>query len=107
MEEQLDPLLTLNSALHAVQQDEKSHAMTAECMGPPPLPSSLAMRDARYSVSSNTSTAAAVPTTPEEARRALEVVLTFLEQQPNGYLDLQESITVGKLMEKLKLHSRT
>ena len=37
----------------------------------------------------------------------MEVVLGFFEQQPNGYLDMQESITVGKLMEKLRLQTRT
>jgi hypothetical protein len=47
------------------------------------------------------------PTSPEEARQAMEIVLSFFEQQPNGYLDLQESITVGKLMEKLRLETRT
>ena len=35
----------------------------------------------------------------------MQVVLSFFEQQPHGFLDLQESVTIGKLMEKLKLHS--
>jgi hypothetical protein len=41
-------------------------------------------------------------TTPEEARRALTVVLTFFQQ--HGSLDFNESVIMGKLMDKLKLH---
>lgn len=72
----------------------------AETMGPPPLPASLAVRDHRRR---SCTPAAAASTSPEEARRALQVVLHFFEQQPNGFLDLQESVTLGKLMEKLRL----
>jgi len=39
----------------------------------------------------------------DEARRALELVMTFFQQQPSGLVDPQEYITMGKLMEKLKL----
>lgn len=37
----------------------------------------------------------------------MEVVLSFFAQQPHGYLDLQESVTIGKLMEKLKPLTRS
>lgn len=98
MEEPPDPLGNLNSAIHLMHSDEKVH--TNESMGPPPLPANLAMR---YGNSTPVATAS---TSPEEARRALEVVLSFFEQQPHGCLDLQESVTIGKLMEKLKLQTR-
>ena len=42
---------------------------------------------------------------PDQMR--MEVVLNFFQQQPSGYLDFQESLTIGKLMEKLKLQSRS
>jgi hypothetical protein len=40
----------------------------------------------------------------DDARRALEVLMTFFKHQPSG-VDPQEYITMGKLMEKLKLQS--
>ncbi|KAK4897483.1 hypothetical protein LTR49_027976, partial [Elasticomyces elasticus] len=45
-------------------------------------------------------------TSAEDALRGLQVVHEFIEQQPGGFLDYQESVTVGKLMEKLKLRCR-
>jgi len=39
----------------------------------------------------------------DDARRALELVMTFFQHQPSGLVDPQEYITMGKLMEKLKL----
>ncbi|KAK6363900.1 hypothetical protein LTR81_028123, partial [Elasticomyces elasticus] len=42
----------------------------------------------------------------EDALRALQVVHKFIEQQPGGFLDYQESVTVGKLMEKLRPRCR-
>ncbi|KAK6431119.1 hypothetical protein LTR95_012720 [Oleoguttula sp. CCFEE 5521] len=108
MDDPSDPLLTLNSTLHLMHSNERPHTVApAETMGPPPLPS-LASREARRSSIGTALTTSSVQsaTSPEEARRALEVVLGFFEQQPHGYLDLQESVTIGKLMEKLKLQSR-
>nr|OQO22320.1 hypothetical protein B0A51_09915 [Rachicladosporium sp. CCFEE 5018]OQO22388.1 hypothetical protein B0A51_10851 [Rachicladosporium sp. CCFEE 5018] len=107
MDDSSDPLLTLNSTLHLMHDNQRPHTVTpAETMGPPPLPS-LASREARRSSIGTAITTSSVQmaTSPEEARRALEVVLGFFEQQPHGYLDLQESVTIGKLMEKLKLQS--
>lgn len=39
----------------------------------------------------------------DEARRAMEVVISFFKQQPSGLVDPQEYITMGKLMEKLTI----
>ncbi|KAI9758352.1 MAG: hypothetical protein M4579_003091 [Chaenotheca gracillima] len=39
----------------------------------------------------------------EDARRALEVVMDFFQRQPSGYVDPQEYMTIGKLMEKLRV----
>ncbi|KAM0719892.1 hypothetical protein Q7P37_004027 [Cladosporium fusiforme] len=105
LQELTDPLPNLNSAVQGMHTEGvRQHTMTpSEMMRPPPLPSNMsAPRSMTPSSISNLSAA----TSPEEARKAMEVVLSFFEQQPNGYLDLQESITVGKLMEKLKLQAR-
>lgn len=40
----------------------------------------------------------------EEAARALELVMTFFQQQHEDFVvEPQEYVTIGKLMEKLKL----
>lgn len=39
----------------------------------------------------------------EEAQRALEVVIQFFQHQPSGLVEPQDYMTIGKLMEKLKL----
>jgi len=102
MQELADPLPNLNSALHGMPHGgSRPQTMTpSELMRPPPLPSNVprSLTPASSSVLTGTS--------PEEARKAMEVVLSFFEQQPNGFLDMQESITVGKLMEKLRLQTR-
>lgn len=61
-------------------------------MHPPPLPKQ-----------SSPISAGGSPT-QDDARRALEVVWTFFQSQPSGLVvDPQEYMTIGKLMEKLKL----
>jgi hypothetical protein len=111
MEEAPDPLASLNEAMggHSSQPQLQGHQQSpdgrSDSMRPPPLPAHLQQPD---SVKREPTTAAGTPiTTPDEARRALDVVLSFFEQQPNGFLDLNESVTIGKLMEKLKLHPRS
>ncbi|KAH0541347.1 hypothetical protein FGG08_004185 [Glutinoglossum americanum] len=44
--------------------------------------------------------------TQEDARRALELVMTFFQQQPTGLVDPQEYMTIGNLMKKLKLQGQ-
>jgi hypothetical protein len=104
MQELTEPLPTLNSTLHDLPTNSQAHTMApSEMMRPPPLPSNMTVPRSF----TPSSTPHLSPTSPEEARQAMEIVLSFFEQQPNGYLDLQESITVGKLMEKLRLETRT
>lgn len=122
MEEPPDPMMTLNSTVHGMQGDMSSQNLPihgphpghvqqtispTETMGPPPLPASAMMREPRHRsitpATSNSPLQAA--TSPEDARKALEVVLGYFEQQPNGFLDLQESMMIGRLMEKLKLQA--
>jgi hypothetical protein len=105
MQELPEPLPNLNSALQNLPANSHPHTMApSEMMRPPPLPSNMTVP---RSLIPTAPSSHLPPTSPEEARKAMEVVLSFFEQQPNGYLDLQESITVGKLMEKLRLQTQT
>lgn len=40
----------------------------------------------------------------EDTKRALEVVMSFFQNQPSGFVEPQDYMMMGKLMEKLKLH---
>ncbi|KAL8996259.1 MAG: hypothetical protein Q9169_004190 [Polycauliona sp. 2 TL-2023] len=85
LEELEDPSLSIDSAMH---QHHNHSSISPSTMAPPPNPSS---------VSPPTS-----PPSQDEARRALEVVMTFFQSQLVD-VDPQDYITMGKLMEKLKL----
>ena len=104
MEESPDPVSSLDATMHSSQREMRPHTVApAETMRPPPLPMNMAQRQHRRSITpANLNTYVQPSTSPEEARRALEVVLSFFQQQPSGFLDLEESVTIGKLMEKLK-----
>jgi hypothetical protein len=39
----------------------------------------------------------------EDTKRALEVVMNFFQNQPSGFVEPQEYVMMGKLMEKLQL----
>lgn len=105
MEEPADPIGGIDetvagaTAPHLSGLDDRCNTVTPlDTMRPPPLPARLSHPDLKREATPTTS--------PEEARRALEVVLSYFEQQPSGFLDFQESVTMGKLMEKLKLQHR-
>ena len=107
MEEPPDPLVNIDEAVRASHLEDRPHTVTpSETMRPPPLPAHILV-DRKREVTPATSTSSLLASTsPEEARRALEVVMSFIEQQPTGFLDFQESMHIGKLMEKLRLQSR-
>ena len=76
-----------------------SPSQASHSMQPPPLPSTAPADDKASSASSS-------PTTPsqEEAARALELVINFFQSQNAGFLvEPQEYVTIGKLMEKLRI----
>jgi hypothetical protein len=108
MGESSDPLQSLDDAVRAPAIDERPRTVTpAEMMRPPPIPTRVLMSEPKRDVTPSTSTSSmGASTSPEEAQRALEIVMSFIEQQPTGFLDFQESMHMGKLMEKLKLQSR-
>jgi hypothetical protein len=71
-------------------------------MQPPPLPPvTIPVQQSGPSQGSSDNT----PITPsqEEAARALELVMNFFQQQPQGFVEPQEYVMIGKLMEKLKI----
>lgn len=74
-------------------------------MQPPPVPmeTSGPMDD-----DSGSSSIESSPTTPshEEAARALELVITFFQSQQAG-LEPQDFITIGRLMEKIRIKDRS
>lgn len=66
--------------------------LDVDSMAPPPVPKSSAVSP----VSSPGSP------TQDEARKALELVMNYFQNQPSG-LGVQEYVTIGKLMERLEL----
>lgn len=70
-------------------------------MAPPPHPSTSS---ASPNTSNSNMSSPISPPSQDEARRALELVMSFFQNQPTGTVDSQEFITMGKLMEKLKVH---
>ncbi|KAI7225169.1 hypothetical protein KC330_g9182 [Hortaea werneckii] len=89
---------------HNLAEDKATFA-TPEMMGPPPLPAHvLTPGSGRYLTSPVHGLSKPITTTPEEALRALEVAHSFFQQQPSGFLEYDESLTMGKLMERLTLH---
>lgn len=70
-------------------------------MQPPPVPPVVTIPTTQ----SNPTPENASPVTPsqEEAARALELVMNFFQQQPQGFVEPQEYVMIGKLMEKLKI----
>ena len=99
-----DRTLSASSELHHVSSQPPSNVHSPiqgspAVMAPPPNPLNTGS-------SANNSTLSSPVTLPsqDEARRALELVMTFFQSQPSGAVDPQEYITMGKLMEKLKVH---
>lgn len=105
MEEPSDPLISID-AVRVSEPEERPHTVTpSETMRPPPLPAHVLETKREITPATSTSSMQAA-TSSEEAQRALEVVMAFIEQQPSGFLDFYETVHMGRLMEKLKLHSR-
>ena len=109
MEEAADPLINIDEVVRVTLAEDRPHTVTpSETMRPPPLPAHILAGERKRELTPATSTSSLhSSTSPDEARQALEVVMSFIEQQPTGFLDFQESMHIGKLMEKLRLQSRS
>ncbi|EED20100.1 conserved hypothetical protein [Talaromyces stipitatus ATCC 10500] len=84
-----------NSMKHRGSNSDLKSITTS--MQPPPVPTSK---------SSAVSSPVSSPGSPtqDEARRALELVMNYIQNQPSGLgLQMQDYVTMGKLMEKLDL----
>ncbi|KAI4287362.1 MAG: hypothetical protein L6R35_003380 [Caloplaca aegaea] len=107
LEEMKEPTLSIDSTMHNIHPHSASNTpasttISPSSMAPPPHPSS-----ASPLLNSNNSPSGYSPPNPppsqDEARRALDVLMKFFKSQPSSAMDPQDYITMGKLMEKLKL----
>ncbi|KAL8955310.1 MAG: hypothetical protein Q9193_006791, partial [Seirophora villosa] len=106
LEEMKEPTLTIDSTMHNVHTHSASNTpasttISPSSMAPPPHPSS-----ASPLLNSNSPSGYSSPNPPpsqDEARRALDTLMKFFKSQPSSAIDPQDYITMGKLMEKLKL----
>jgi hypothetical protein len=93
------PMHELPGSLAAIDEAlAVSPMQTSHLMQPPPLPS---MHNDDKGSSTESS-----PITPsqEEAAHALELVMSFFQSQHAGFVvEPQEYVTIGKLMEKLRI----
>ncbi|KAI4188189.1 MAG: hypothetical protein L6R41_002315 [Letrouitia leprolyta] len=100
------PTLSIGSTMydnhpHSATSTPISNNISPASMAPPPQPSSASPR-----IHSSTLSGYPSPNPPpsqDEARRALDILMKFFKSQPSSAMDPQDFITMGKLMEKLKL----
>jgi hypothetical protein len=92
------PMTELPGSLAAIDEAMSvSPTQVTHSMQPPPLPIN---QDEKACISESS------PITPsqEEAARALELVMNFFQSQHAGFVvEPQEYVTIGKLMEKLRI----
>ncbi|KAK3617327.1 hypothetical protein LTR22_026773 [Elasticomyces elasticus] len=108
MEEAPEPIPSTNDSVRKTRPVERSPRVTIfDNIRPLPLPAHILANAVKHEITLSTYNSSPIGTiSTEDALRALQVVHKFIEQQPGGFLDYQESVTVGQLMEKLKLQSR-
>lgn len=105
------PMDELQPSLAAIDDAmQASPTMVTNSMQPPPIPTvppvSIPMQQPNVSQATTIGAESTSPVSPsqEEAARALELVWTFFQQQHEDFVvEPQEYLTIGKLMEKLKL----
>lgn len=104
MDEFQPSLAAIDDAMQA------SPTTVTNSMQPPPLPNGVSTAPVSISMQQSgtlqTISEGMLPMSPsqEEAARALELVWTFFQQQHEGFVvEPQEYVTIGKLMEKLKI----
>nr|POF17354.1 hypothetical protein CFP56_65221 [Quercus suber] len=90
MAELSDPMVNMDDSVAPDDMTGSRAFSPVATMRPPPLPAHVA--DARRGSTPGTSTSSQQATSSDEARRAMEVVLSFFEQQPQGFLDMHESV---------------
>lgn len=107
------PLESIDETMHNTtdpqQQQQQQQPQTispAETMRAPPIPQRTETPSVETRFAAMLSAGGGEQPTQEEARQALQVVLKFLEQQPTGFLNLQDGVLIGRLAEKLRLQGQ-
>ncbi|PVH96247.1 CenpB-DNA-bind-domain-containing protein, partial [Periconia macrospinosa] len=81
-----------------------SPTMVTSAMQPPPVPASSMLPSSLPLNTSMPDSMSPIPPSHEDAARALELVWTFFQQPHEDFnVEPQEYLTIGKLMEKIKL----
>lgn len=102
MEEASDPIYSMDEVVRDLPSEDRPQTVApAETMRPPPLPAHVLAQESKRESASSSATPGS--TSLDEAQRALEVVWSFIQQQPTGFLSFQESAFIGKLKEKSTL----
>ncbi|KAK8167562.1 hypothetical protein BC567DRAFT_15435 [Phyllosticta citribraziliensis] len=102
---------------HQQQQQQSQQPSTllqhqTTSMQPPPLPALTPATTTTQQISpvspGSNSCTGPLSSSPsqEDARKALELVMSFFQHQPSGFVEPQEYVTIGKLMEKLRLQQQ-
>jgi hypothetical protein len=95
------PMTEMPGSLPAIDEGMSlSPTQLPNLMQPPPLPATSGHTDDKGSSADSS------PITPsqEDAARALELVMNFFQSQNAGFVvEPQEYVTIGKLMEKLRI----
>ena len=110
-------MTTLDSPMHELRPPmagmdetmEASPTQATSSMQPPPLPAvppiTVSMQQGAISHPSpgGLENGSAMTPSQEEAARALELVMSFFQHQPQGFVEPQEYAMIGKLMERLRI----
>ena len=100
---EMPPTLPIDQSMPPPLQPRLSSSDQAMHPPPPPQLSTSSHHSPVGGTPGSASPASASPT-QDDARRALELLMDFFQQQPSGFVEPQEFVTIGKLMQKLKLH---
>lgn len=102
---------TLHASEHIMGPPSQTTSPSST-MAPPPIPAPSSSppisappshQPSRLATPISPESASPIQPSSDEARRALELVMNFCQHQPSGFVEPQEYITIGKLMEKLRL----
>jgi hypothetical protein len=95
------PMAEMPGTLPAIDESMSlSPTQLPNSMQPPPLPATSGQADDKCSCPDSSS----MTPSQEEAARALELVMSFFQSQNAGFVvEPQEYVTIGKLMEKLRI----
>lgn len=101
-----NPLGNIDELVQANKPSEQlSTVSPSETMRPPPLP--LHVLESKREITPAVSITSSQSTSSTgDVQRALEVVMSFIQQQPRDFLDFNESAHIIRLMEKLKMQAR-